>query len=299
VKPFGRVLFLSRDPLLVREQLAGRELEREQAGALRDDISTDEITPLPALVHFDATLGRHAHTGFSADGELPIARDALRQAGIEVLVAGSRYGKGSSREHSPLAELSAGVRLVVAESFERIYRQNADNLGLLTSTNPGLVERLQRGSSRWMNCWPTRAAGRGDPRRRAAGLAWGRGQSTAAVPGPKTLFEKIVERHALKPGFVRADRRFIHEIYTGMCAQLLQQRVGPDYKLHEPQTIVCFEDHHAYVERSPVHVARGLVGNVRRLADAHREFVAQHALVDHGLQSGGEGDGRGRGISQR
>ena len=147
VRPFGRVLFLSRDPLLVREQLAGRELTREQAGALRDDISTDEITPLPALVHFDATLGRHAHTGFSADGELPIARDALRQAGIEVLVAGSRYGKGSSREHSPLAELSAGVRLVIAQSFERIYRQNADNLGLLTSTDLGLVERLQRGDA--------------------------------------------------------------------------------------------------------------------------------------------------------
>jgi 3-isopropylmalate/(R)-2-methylmalate dehydratase large subunit len=35
------------------------------------------------------------------------------------------------------------VRLVIAESFERIYRQNADNLGLLTSTDLGLVERLR------------------------------------------------------------------------------------------------------------------------------------------------------------
>ncbi len=121
MKPFGRVLFLSRDPGLVRAQLAGRVLRREQAGALRDDISTDEITPLPTLVHFDATLGRHAHTGFNAGGELPIGPGALKAAGSEVLVAGSRYGKGSSREHSPLAELSAGVRLVIAGSFERIY----------------------------------------------------------------------------------------------------------------------------------------------------------------------------------
>ena len=45
-----------------------------------------------------------------------------------------RYGKGSSREHSPAAEEAAGIRLVVAESFERIYRQNADNVGLFTST---------------------------------------------------------------------------------------------------------------------------------------------------------------------
>ncbi len=293
MKRFGRILFLSRDPARVRQQLAGRDLTREQAGALRDEISTDEITPLPALVHFDATLGRHAHTGFAAGGEWPIARDTLQQAGIEVLVAGRRYGKGSSREHSPLAELSAGVRLVVAESFERIYRQNADNLGLLTSTDFGLVERLQRGLDVTLD---ELLAGR-EPQAaailRAGGLlAYGLGpaaEAPAPPPGPKTLFEKIVERHALKPGFVRADRRFIHEIYTGMCAQLLQQRFGPDYRLHAPQTIVCFEDHHAYVERSPVHVARGLVSSVRRLAEAHRGFVAAHGLVDHGLQPDGEG----------
>jgi 3-isopropylmalate/(R)-2-methylmalate dehydratase large subunit len=293
VRPFGRVLFLSRDPLLVREQLAGRELTREQAGALRDDISTDEITPLPALVHFDATLGRHAHTGFSADGELPIARDALRQAGIEVLVAGSRYGKGSSREHSPLAELSAGVRLVIAQSFEGIYRQNADNLGLLTSTDLGLVERLQRGDAITLDELLSDREPQAAAILRAGGLlAYGLGPAGEApppLPGPKTLFEKIVERHALKPGFVRTDRRFVHEIYTGMCAQLLRQRFGPGYALHDPGSIVCFEDHHAYVERSPVHVARGLVGSVRRLAEAHREFVATHGLVDHGLQTEGEG----------
>jgi 3-isopropylmalate/(R)-2-methylmalate dehydratase large subunit len=293
VKRFGRILFLSRDPALVRKQLAGRDLTREQAGALRDEISTDEITPLPALVHFDATLGRHAHTGFTADGEQPIARDALRQAGIEVLVAGSRYGKGSSREHSPLAELSAGIRLVIAESFERIYRQNADNLGLLTSTNLSLAERLQRGEAITLDELLADRDRQAVAILRAGGLlAYGlgpAGEAPASQPGPRTLFHKIIERHLLKPGFVRADRRFIHEIYTGMCAQLLQQRFGPDYSLHEPAGIVCFEDHHAYVARSPVHVAHGLVGSVQRLAQAHRDFVARHGLVDHGLQPGGEG----------
>ena len=296
MKP-GRVLFLSSDPALVREQLAGRVLTREQAGSLRDEISTDEITPLPALVHFDATLGRHAHTGFTAGGERPIGRDALRDAGIGVLVAGSRYGKGSSREHSPLAELAAGVRLVIAQSFERIYRQNADNLGLLTSTHPALVVRLQRGEDITLDELLADREPQAAAILRAGGLlAYGLGPDAEAPrsqPGPKTLFQKIVERHALKPGFVRADRRFIHEVYTGMCAQLLHQHFGPDHKLHDPASIVCFEDHHAYVERSPVHVASGLVGNVRRLADAHRDFVAHHALVDHGLQRNGDGEGAG------
>ena len=299
---FGRILFLCADPERVRAQLAGRELDRAAAGALRDEISTDEITPLPSVVHFDATLGRHAHTGFTAGGERPIARDALRAAGIEVLVAGKRYGKGSSREHSPLAELSAGVRLVIAESFERIYRQNADNLGLFTSTDLGLVPRLLRGEALTQD---ELLAGR-DPQAaailRAGGLlAYGSGPDGDAprpAPGPKTLFHKIVERHALKPGFVRVDRRFIHEIYTGMCAQLLQQRFGDGYALHDPASIVCFEDHHAYVERSPVHVANGLVASVHKLAQAHRDFVARHGLTDHGLAADGAGGDLGaEGIS--
>src|SRR6185503_3177390 len=71
-------------------------------------------------------------------------KDGIRNARFDVVVAGKRYGKGSSREHSVMAERSAGVRLVIAESFERIYRQNADNLGLFTSTDFGLIERIER-----------------------------------------------------------------------------------------------------------------------------------------------------------
>jgi 3-isopropylmalate/(R)-2-methylmalate dehydratase large subunit len=293
VNASGRVLFLCEDPARVREQLAGRDFSREQAWALRDDVSTDEISPLAALVHFDATLGRFAHTGFSAGGELPIGRDALRNAHIEVLVAGRRYGKGSSREHSPLAEQSAGVQLVIAESFERIYRQNADNLGLLTSTDFGLVERLQRGEPIELE---ELLAGRDVQAAailRAGGLlAYGLGPETAVRPpagGPKTLFEKIVERHALRPGFVRADRRFIHEYYTGMCAHLLHRHFGAGYALHDPASIVCFEDHLSYVQHSPMHIAQNLVGGVQRLSQAHRDFVALHDLIDHGYLNDSEG----------
>ena len=345
---FGRLLFLAADPARVREQLAGRKLDAAAAGELRDDVSTDEITPLAALVHFDATLGRFAHTGFTAGGEQPIGRDALRKAGIEVLVAGRRYGKGSSREHSPLAEQAAGVRLVIARSFERIYRQNADNLGLLTSTDLGLVDRLRRGEAVTLDELLAGRDAQAAGILRAGGLlAFGLGPGGAAVgegalaqaqaqaqaqvntralteagraapaaapeeardaalaaqgavvPGslrepltnatPLTLFEKIVRRHQLRPGFVCADRRFIHEIYTGMCAHLLDQHFGPDVRLHDPASIVCFEDHMSLVHRSPLHLAGGLVGGARRLSEAHRAFVARHGLVDHGTLPGGEG----------
>ena len=142
-----RVLYLSQDPALIRRQLAGETLTREQAGPLRDDVSTDEITPVHILSHYDDRLGDFAHTGLRCGSDNPIGHKTLRQAGFQVLVAGRRYGKGSSREHSPTAEKLAGVQLVIAESFERIYRQNADNIGLFTSTDFGLLAQIERGEA--------------------------------------------------------------------------------------------------------------------------------------------------------
>ncbi len=310
----GRVLFLAADPAVVARQLEGESITRTQAGPLRDDISTDEITPLPAMVHFDAALGRHAHTGFTAGGQRPIGVGALQRAGVQVLVGGARYGKGSSREHSPLAERSAGVWLVVAESFERIYRQNADNLGLFTSTDLGLVERLQRGEAIGLD---ELLAGRDTLAAailRVGGLlAHGRTLAARAPEPwphdgrPLTLFEKIVRRHATAPlapgegGFVRPDLRFIHEYYTGMCAHLLDESFDGAPVLHEPGSIVCFEDHLSYVHRSPVHVDQGLVGGVQRLSQAHRAFVRRFGLADHGylhpLEAGDPGNQGSEGIS--
>ena len=142
-----KILYLSQDPALIRTQLAGETLTREQAGPLRDDVSTDEITPVHIMSHYDDSLGDFAHTGLRCDHDNPIERRALRQAGFAVLVAGRRYGKGSSREHCPTAEKLAGVQLVIAESFERIYRQNADNIGLFTSTDFSLLARIERGEN--------------------------------------------------------------------------------------------------------------------------------------------------------
>src|SRR5438270_6963716 len=94
-----RVLYLSGDPAIVRAQLAGERVALDAARPLRDDVSTDEISPLPVMVHFDATLGRFPYVGFKAGDALPIEPDSVRRAGSGVVVAGTRYGKGSSREH--------------------------------------------------------------------------------------------------------------------------------------------------------------------------------------------------------
>lgn len=299
------LLYLSQSPQAVAAALHRQPLTLEQALPLRDDVSTDEITPIAILTHFDEALGRYPYTGFQAGGQQPIAVDALRGSGIEVVVAGKRYGKGSSREHSPAAEKLAGVRLVIAESFERIYRQNADNIGLITSTDFGLIPRIAAGQA---IAWEELLAGRDAL---AAAILRGGGllrfgqdhlrsvapaRPTPASPAPsrpQTLFEKIIARHALatpvtaprpavgEGAFVRADWRFIHEYYTGMAAHMLHTTLGQPLALQDPGSIVVFEDHTSYVEESPAHVRGGLVPLVRRMVQAQRSFAQAYNLRSH------------------
>ncbi len=230
-----RLLFLSEDPGAIKRQLAGERLSIEQARPLRDDVSTDEITPVHILSHYDDTLGDFAHTGLSCAGVNPVAKRGLRTSGLNVLVAGRRYGKGSSREHSPTAEKLAGVQLVIAESFERIYRQNADNIGLFTSTDLSLLARIECGETlsvdelvadreplaaailraggllRWgqqhlrptttASGW-TRSDGLHNPKRLQT--AHTESANSTSERTPQTLFEKILHRHLRPTAFTPA-----------------------------------------------------------------------------------------------
>src|ERR1043165_5478555 len=60
-------------------------------------------------------------------------------------------GCGSSRETAPYAEKAAGVQLVIAQSIEKIYGQNSQNIGLLTSTDFSLIDRIRRGEEIALN----------------------------------------------------------------------------------------------------------------------------------------------------
>ncbi|PYX77286.1 MAG: 3-isopropylmalate dehydratase, partial [Acidobacteria bacterium] len=112
---------------------------------LRDDISTDEITPAHICFFFDETLGEFPYTGLKCGAELPIKRGEVKKGGFVAAVSGKRRGKGSSREQSPYAEMSAGIKLVIAENIERIYKQNCQNLGVLTSTDFALIDKIRAG----------------------------------------------------------------------------------------------------------------------------------------------------------
>ncbi|AZG17229.1 aconitase family protein [Cupriavidus pauculus] len=297
----GRILYLADSSTAMAQQLAGEDLTLAAAGPLRDDVSTDEITPVPILTHYDDALGRYPYTGYKAGDTLPFVPDSVRLGKFGVTVAGNRYGKGSSREHSPAAEKLAGIRLVVAKSFERIYRQNADNIGLYTSTDFGLVARLEAGEPIPID---DLVAGRdalaASILKHGGLLKFGQQYLTRVQPAgnvdhqqPQTLFEKIVRRNLLStpvtpmhpnPGdgiFVQAHWRFIHEYYTGMCAHMLHANFGKPVQLKQADHIVVFEDHTSYVTESPAHVRNGLVENVVQMRYAQRDFVKTYGLTFH------------------
>jgi 3-isopropylmalate/(R)-2-methylmalate dehydratase large subunit len=154
VKFQGRILFLTEDTSLIRQQLeaSGSDaevLETQLARRLAIDdlplmnnISTDEITPGWVCFYYDETLGQYVYVGMR-DGA--VKKDEVKNGGFAVVVSGLSKGCGSSRETAPYAEKWAGIQLVIARSIEKIYGQNSQNIGLLTSTDFGLIDRIRRG----------------------------------------------------------------------------------------------------------------------------------------------------------
>jgi 3-isopropylmalate/(R)-2-methylmalate dehydratase large subunit len=146
----GRILFLTEDPELIKKQLEGWDMpwdtqHPDKNPKLRDDISTDEITPAHYCFYFDETLGEIPYLGLKCGNVTPIGRGAVKKGGFVCAVSGKRRGKGSSREQSPYAEMCAGIKVVIAENIERIYKQNCQNLGVLTSTDFSLIDNIRRG----------------------------------------------------------------------------------------------------------------------------------------------------------
>jgi 3-isopropylmalate/(R)-2-methylmalate dehydratase large subunit len=199
----GRVLFLTEDPALIDAQLAGRDLDYDPERPLLSDISTDEIIPSWACYYYDEKLGEYCLVGLRGGRIQP---GAIRKGGFSVIVSGRSKGCGSSRETAPYSEVAAGIQLVVAASLEKIYRQNAQNIGLATSTDLGLVPRILRGEAidvaeltRGLDPISDAIASRGGlfaySRDRLAGRAVAPPVTTG--PRPMTLCEKIIARHVV------------------------------------------------------------------------------------------------------
>jgi 3-isopropylmalate/(R)-2-methylmalate dehydratase small subunit len=114
---------------------------RGRAVVLRmDDVSTDHIYPVKHInVSDPAQIAEHALEGVDAS-----IKERFTTVG-PILVTGSNFGCGSSREHAVITLKEAGVKAVVASSVARIWYRNAINLALPVMICPGMVDHVQDG----------------------------------------------------------------------------------------------------------------------------------------------------------
>jgi 3-isopropylmalate/(R)-2-methylmalate dehydratase large subunit len=316
IKFSGRILFLTDDTALIRRQLeaSGAEaaaLESELTARLLSDdlplmsnISTDEITPGWVCFYYDETLGQYVYVGMR---ESAVKKDEVKNGGFAVVVSGLSKGCGSSRETAPYAEKAAGIQLVIAKSIEKIYGQNSQNIGLLTSTDFSLIERIRRGEE-----IPLSEFTKGiDPisqeivshgglfnynKARLAGKVSPPPLETPARP--MTIVEKIIARHAfvtagkigvpaVRPGdalFALADVRFSHEYVTPMAESLFKQALGPDARVSSPESVFAFRDHLTFLGRvmSPKHREMGLLEKAEGLATTQESFTGKQNIRLYG-----------------
>lgn len=302
----GRILYLTEDLELLRRQLDGEDLDWDPNRKLMDNISTDEITPGWVCFYYDETLGEYSMVGLR--GGL-FERNTLKNGGFDVIVSGKSKGCGSSRETAPYSELTAGVKLVIAESIEKIYGQNCQNIGLLTSTDFGLIPRILAGEE-----IPIEEFTKGlDPisidvvkagglfeynKKRMAGEL--KPPAIETSPRPMTMVEKIIAAHAVvdaksgtigvpavAPGdalFVRTDVRFSHEYVTPMADSLFRQGFGADATITDRESVFTFRDHLTYLGdvMAPEKRAMGLLEHAEGLATTQEKFANKHGLKLYG-----------------
>ena len=300
--PGKRVLFLTKDPEMIRRQLRGEiDLRMSDLAVedLLDDINTDAMTPAwVCFSHKPEDLARDAYAGLIVDGKRLFEHDALINGNFEVIVSGFRKGVGSSRETAVQAEKWSGIRIAIAASFAPIHAANNNNQGVLMGDHE-MLRRLQ--------------AGQGVPLRefykdfdpitqlivRHGGLFpfakdLSAGELELPAPDtsrrPMTMAEKILARHLLTPGsgekfvkpgdavVVAVDGGYTHEFTTAQVHYFLENEYGPDYVVKNPQKFAVFEDHLIYAD--DVDKMRPFMPKIETLRSLQREFQRHTGVRD-------------------
>ncbi len=310
--PGKRVLFLTKDPDLIRRQLRGElDLRMKDVAPedLLDDINTDAMTPAWVCFDYDPVeIAKNAYAGLIVDGERLFGERALVDGGFEVIVSGERKGVGSSRETAAQCEKFSGIRIAIAASFAPIHAKNNINLGTLMGDH-ALLERLQDGEEIPIE----RFADGLDPVSRATVLRGGLFPYVGALKAgevgpppiettrrPMTMAEKILARHVVrgegepdapvfvKPGdvvFVRVDGGYSHEFTTAQVHQFLRDEYGEHYAIEaNPKKLAVFEDHLIYAD-SVERFARFLP-KIEVLRRMQREFQAHTGVLEFNARDG-------------
>ena len=304
----ARVLFLTKDPSLIRAQLYdGLDLKMENLSVddLMDDINTDVMTP--AWVCFDhepSDIAENAYAGLLHEGERVFKPGALKEGGFEVIVSGHRKGTGSSRETAPQCERWSGIRIVIAASFAPIHERNNINLGQVMG-NHSLLERLQKGEEIPLANFTDKY----DPVTRlilenggilpfAKKLQDGKVSLPALSHDwkPMTMAEKIIAKKLIgggsrdcfvSPGdavLATVDGGYSHEYTTAQVHSFLAAEYGKDYKIPDPSKFAVFEDHLLYATGVPRYGP--FVSKIETLRELQKSFQKHTGVRDYSAKNG-------------
>ena len=306
LSPGKRVLYLTKDPELIRKQLTGEITLRMadlRPDELLDDINTDAMTPAWVCFDYDPKeIARNAYAGLIVNGQRLIPSDALAAGGFEVIVSGAQKGVGSSREHAAQAEVFSGSRLAVASSFAPIHARNNINIGQLMADHDAL-RRLEAGESialsemtRGHDPVTVLIIESGGLLPFCARLAAGEiaVPPTGTTERPMNLAEKILAAKLLpgqtpyvKPGdavLVRVDAGYSHEFTTAQVDLFLRDEYGADYQLKDPSKFAVFEDHLIYASGVPS-MAK-FAGKIETLRAGQNAFAAHTGVRSYAAKDG-------------
>jgi 3-isopropylmalate/(R)-2-methylmalate dehydratase large subunit len=295
----GNVLVLTESTAMITAQLSGSPGIDPSALArtrLLDNISTDEIIPGWCCYWYDEKLGDYAYLGLR-DGA--VKEGAAKAFAPQVIVSGAAKGCGSSREHAVYAEKYAGVELVFAKSFERIYEANCRNVGIITCDDFDLLDALLAGEQLPLAAF-TRSSTSAERAIISCGGLFGFSRQHEDRPPatirtrfagrrPLNSVEKIIQSRlaarnrcpddaTVQVGesyFVNADIRFSHEYVTPMAAEMFKRQFGADAALADPGSCYFFQDH---LSLAPSILSRrgngpDLIDRVQRLNAQQEEFA--------------------------
>jgi 3-isopropylmalate/(R)-2-methylmalate dehydratase large subunit len=208
---------------------------------------------------------------------------------------------------------------VIAESIERIYNENCQNLGLLTTNDFGMIDRIKAGEEIQLEEF---TRGKDDITRQIIeygglfefNVARLQGKVTipvtsaledgAASTRPMTLAEKIFAGHLVTDaakgdagvpwvqpgdaGFFRTDIRFSHEYVTPMASIFFEDQVGENAKVVDPDSILFFRDHLTFLSKvmSQERIEDGLLDVANELEVKQRTFSEKQGVKLYGEQMG-------------
>ncbi len=276
MKLTGRTLWLTENSEDISTQLEGKDLAAEGASppALHYGVNTDAMISGAActLGYTGEILGPYFLENFKE----VVKKAGVKDGGFQVVVGGDAYGSGSSREVAVVAHQGAGIELVVAKSFQRIFQENMVYSGLPFTTDLTVVDRLIAGEdvdtaalAEALPAFFAAVAKAGGLMRYGTQLLAGEIKPSYELERPSrpmNCVEKIIAQRAfrspdepkginsVKPGdqvLCETGFRGMHEYTAGMVMDLYAQEWG-DTKVERPEMVAAFEDHFVLLNQDTV-----------------------------------------------